>query len=651
MSPLWSPSSERIEAANITEFTRLAETCAGERFPDYHALQQWSVADRESFWDLLWDFAGIVGDRNGSPAIKNGDLFPGTQWFPGSRLNYAENLLRRRDSHIAIIERKEDGTRTAISYAELYVRVARLAEAFSDDGIRPGDCIAGYMPNCADTVVAMLAATAIGAVWTSCSPDFGELGLLDRFGQVAPEILVCADGYQNIRKSYNTLDRAERIAGQIPSIKRVVVCPYICQSSEDFVLPKTPLFVALEDYAASESADIQFYRAPFEHPLFILYSSGTTDKPKCIVHCAGGTLLEHQKEHLLQTDLGADDVFFYYTTCGWMMWNWLVSGLACGASVILYDGSPFVPRADHLFEMAAQEKITVFGTAAKYIAALQKKDIRPGDKFDLSALKTLLSTGSPLIEENFHYVYDAVKQDLLLSSISGGTDILGAFASGAPNLPVYAGELQCAGLALDVQVWNDAGEALQLGKGELVCAQSFPTIPIGFWNDDDGSRFHKAYFDRFNGVWAHGDFAAFTEHHGMIIFGRSDALLNPGGVRIGTAEIYRQVERVTEVCEAICVGQDWNDDCRVLLFVMMQPGCSLNDEIIQRIKTEIRTNTTPRHVPAKILEVDDIPRTMSGKLVELAVREVIHNRVVKNKEAIANPEALELFRNLEALTF
>jgi acetoacetyl-CoA synthetase len=642
--PLWSPTTARVEAAALTRFTKQKKpelVSAG-----YGPLHRWSIEHRAEFWSALWDFAGIVGDKGAPPYLLDEDCLPGSRWFPAARLNYAENLLRRRDNHTALIGVLENGERSSVSYRELHQRVAGLATALTNDGVGLGDRVAGYLPNVIDTVVAMLATSSIGAMWSSCSPDFGHPGLLDRFGQIEPKVLFTADGYYYNGKRHDSLARIAAALPELPSVIRVVVIPVVGDSP---AIGSIESAVILRDYIDPAATECRFERLPFDHPLFIMYSSGTTGRPKCIVHSAGGALLEHQKEHLLHTDIGPDDIFFYYTTCGWMMWNWLVSGLACGSTVVLYDGAPGYRDPDSLMRLIEQERLTVFGTSAKYISMREKENARPGKRYDLGSLQTLLSTGSPLAPESFHYVYKHIKQDVLLSSIAGGTDILGAFASGNPCLPVYAGELQCLGLGMAVDVADDQGQSIRQQKGELICRRSFPSVPAGFWNDPDNSRFHAAYFARFEKVWTHGDYAEITTHDGMIIHGRSDALLNPGGVRIGTAEIYRQVEKVPAVVESVAVGQAWGGDCRVILFVRLHGEAKLTDAIVAEIRQTIRANTTPRHVPAKIIQVLDIPRTRSGKIAEIAVRKVISGDPVDNTEALANPESLSQFMHLREL--
>ncbi|MCW9053564.1 MAG: acetoacetate--CoA ligase [Motiliproteus sp.] len=644
--PLWSPSQEQIERTNLSDFMARINESQGTQIDSYGQLHTWSVENAEAFWSQIWDYGDIRASQRGQHVLKNGDKMPGAQWFPEAKLNFAENLLRHRGDHTALVFRGEQGHRQTISQDELYSRTARLAAALRQQGLGPGDRVAGFMPNIIDTVVAMLASSSIGAVWSSCSPDFGIQGVLDRFGQIRPKVLFTTDGYFYNGKTLNSLERVAGIAEKLTSVETIVVIPFVESQPDLSVLPRAQL---LADFEVADATEVQFEQLPFDHPLYVMYSSGTTGVPKCIVHSAGGTLIQHLKEHLLHTDLKADDKLFYYTTCGWMMWNWLVSGLSVGATVVLFDGSPFAPGPEILIDVAEQEGITVFGTSAKYIAALEKAGVKPVQSHDLSALRAVLSTGSPLAHESFDYVYRDIKADLLLASISGGTDIVSCFALGCPILPVYRGELQCLGLGMAVDIFDDDGQSLRQQKGELVCTQPFPSMPIYFWDDADNKKFHDAYFDRFDNIWAHGDYGEITEHGGLIIHGRSDAVLNPGGVRLGTAEIYRQVEKVEEVLESICIGQPWHDDVRVVLFVRLREGITLDQQLIDRIRQTIRANTTPRHVPAKVIQVADIPRTISGKIVELAVRKVVQGEAVKNKDALANPEALELYHDLAEL--
>jgi acetoacetyl-CoA synthetase len=568
---------------------------------------------------------------------------PGATWFPDAKLNYAENLLRRRDDDTALIFWGEDRVRWRLSFAELYDAVSRTVQALEASGVRQGDRVAAFMPNTPDTIIFMLATASLGAIWSSCSPDFGAQGVLDRFGQIQPKVLFAVEGYYYNGKAHDTLARIAEIVKKLPSLERVVISSYTRERPDIGTVPKA---VHLSDFVAPyRPRDIPFRRLPFNHALLILYSSGTTGVPKCIVHGAGGTLLQHLKEHQLHTGLKRGDRLFYFTTCGWMMWNWLATGLATGATLLLYDGSPFHPHSAILFDFADAEKMTVFGTSAKYIDALNKSGSRPIETHSLASVTTMTSTGSPLVAESFDFVYRAIKKDLLLSSISGGTDIVSCFVLGDPTLPVYRGEIQRRGFGMKVEVFDETARSVIGQKGELVCTAPFPSMPVRFWNDPDGAKYRNAYFARFPGVWCHGDFMELTSRGTAIIYGRSDATLNPGGVRIGTAEIYRQVEQLDEVVESLVIAQDWDNDVRVVLFVRLREGRTLDDPLVRKIKDHIRDSTTPRHVPARIVQVADIPRTKSGKIVELAVRNVVHGQPVKNIEALANPEALEHFRD------
>jgi acetoacetyl-CoA synthetase len=639
--PIWTPPAGRVAASNLTRFAAFAREQYGAPAGDYASLWRWSVDERERFWSAVMEFAGVLHTPGTAPVLQHRDRMPGAVWFEDTRLNFAENLLARDDSHVALVFCNERGTRRELSYRELRAEVARVAEGLRQLGIGPGDRVAGFVPNVPEAVIAMLATTSLGAAWTSCSPDFGINGVLDRFGQVAPRVLFTADGYFYNGKTIDSLAAVRGVLEQLPSVERVVVIPYVNDAPD---LGGLRGAVAFPDFGRPGAA-IEFRRVPFDTPLFVMYSSGTTGVPKCIVHGVGGTLLQHRKEHLLHTDLGPDDRLFFFTTCGWMMWNWLVSGLATGGTVVLYEGSPFAPDRDVLWRMAERERITAFGTSPKYLSALQKDGGTPGRHFDLGALRTILSTGSPLAPEQFDFVYDSIKADLHLASISGGTDIISCFCLGNPSLPVHRGEIQSPGLGMATAVCDDEGRAVREQQGELVCTAPFPSMPIGFWNDPDGAKYRAAYFERFANVWCHGDYAVHTAHDGFVILGRSDAVLNPGGVRIGTAEIYRQVEKLGEILESLAVGQDWDNDVRVVLFVRLRPGVELDAALERRIRDTIRASTTPRHVPARIVAVPDIPRTISGKIVELAVRNVIHGRPVRNTDALANPEALAHFRD------
>ena len=646
-SPLWTPDADRVAASRLAQFVDHLNTELGLALPvDYFALQAWALDNPGVFWGAVWDFCGVQGAGRDDRVLVPGDSLPDAQWFPAARLNFAENLLQRRDDHAALVSLLENGERRVLTYNELYRAVAALAASLRAQGIEPGDRVAGFMPNLPETVIAMLATASIGALWSSCSPDFGVNGVLDRFGQIGPRVLFVADGYYYNGKTCDSLDRVREIRRAIDSVERVVVVPLVSRTPDIADLPGAVLF---DDFLDASATSVEFTALPFDHPLYIMYSSGTTGVPKCIVHGAGGSLLQHLKEHQLMVGLTPADVIIYFTTCGWMMWNWLVSGLATGATLVLYDGSPFAGEGGVLLDAIDREGITIFGTSAKFIAALEKAGHRPRESHDLASLATILSTGSPLSHESFEYVYRDFKADVCLSSISGGTDILSCFVGGSETLPVYTGEIQAPGLGMAVEIWDDDGRPVLGEKGELVCTAPFPSCPLGFWNDPAGERFHEAYFARFPGVWAHGDYGEITAQGGVIIHGRSDAVLNPGGVRIGTAEIYRQVESVEDVLESIVIGQQWQDDVRVVLFVVLREGLVLDEALCNRIRTLIRQNTTPRHVPAKIIQVADIPRTISGKIVEVAVREVVHGRPVKNLDALANPQALELYRDLSEL--
>lgn len=652
INPLWQPSAEVIKNANVTAFIHSVNQQHQAGVNDYNELQAWSVLHIDQFWQAVADFCQVKMSGKAKQVVDDANKLPGAKWFEGATLNFAENLLApakdsSSQSKPALIFRCENGERKSVTYEELYDQVSRLSQAFQQEGIQAGDRVVGVMPNCIETIIAMLAATSLGAIWSSCSPDFGINGIVDRFHQVEPKLMIAVDGYFYGGKEITITDRIKTVQEKIPSLQKTILIPFLNIYADVGGLSNT---VLLEKYLVDYTpAAIEFTQLPFDHPLYIMYSSGTTGVPKCIVHSAGGTLLQHRKEHALNADLKQNDVFFYFTTCGWMMWNWLVTGLASGATLVLYDGSPFHPKPEVLIDMIDEESITHFGTSAKYISALEKADVKPKNSHKLEKLRAVFSTGSPLAHESFDYIYRDFKQDVCLSSISGGTDIVSCFALGSVTLPVYRGELQCIGLGMDVHTFDDDGKPVTQEKGELVCTSAFPSCPIGFWNDADGKRFHSAYFDRFEGVWAHGDYAEITERGTMIIYGRSDSVLNPGGVRIGTAEIYRQVEKLEYVLESVAVGQSWQDDVRVILFVRLRDGVKLDEDLIKEIKTVIRTNTTPRHVPAKVIQIDDIPRTISGKIAEVAVRNVIHRETVKNTDALANPESLALYVNLPEL--
>jgi acetoacetyl-CoA synthetase len=646
--PLWTPSPASVESAALTAFRREAERRAGRRFADYAALHAWSVEDRAAFWNLVWDFAGVIGEKGEGRLLEDGDRMPGARFFPNATLNFAENLLRRNDDTEAIVFRGEDGSTRRLAWRELHDLVSQLQQMLVAEGVRVGDRVAGYLPNIPEAVAAMLAAAAIGAVWSSASPDFGVDGVVDRFGQIEPKVLFAADGYRYAGKEIEIGDKVRAVMPRLPGVKRVVVVDMLGGAGALAAsLPNGRTFAAA--IARFSPREVSFTRLPFAHPLYVLFSSGTTGVPKCIVHSAGGALLQQLKEHRLHCDIRASDRVFYFTTLGWMMWNWLVSALASEATLMLFDGAPTHPGPRALFDFAEAEGVTFFGTSARFIDAVKKSGYRPADEQGFPKLRTIASTGSPLAAESFDFVYEAVKADVHLASISGGTDIVACFVIGVPTMPVWRGEIQAPGLGMAVDVFDAEGQPLSAGKGELVCTRAFPSMPVSFWNDPDGAKYRAAYFERFPGVWCHGDFAEWTRHGGMIIHGRSDATLNPGGVRIGTGEIYRQVEQIPEVVEALAIGQEWQGDARVVLFVRLRDGSPLDEAMIDRIKRRIRNGASPRHVPARIVAVADIPRTKSGKIVELAVREIVHGRPVRNSEALANPEALELFRDLPEL--
>jgi acetoacetyl-CoA synthetase len=642
--PIWKPPDERMSNANMTRFIAFVNEQEGKRFTTYEELYRWSIENIPAFWTAVWDFCEVKASKRFETVVDDLDKMPGARWFTGAKLNFAENLLRYRDDRTALISKGEAQATRRMSYNELYTAVARLAHALRDAGVRRGDRVVGFMPNIIETVVAMLATTSIGAVWSSCSPDFGTRGVLDRFRQIEPRVMFTVDGYYFRGKQFDCLERATSILSELPSVERMIVVPY-CGSKPD--ISNATLYDAFID--ETDSVELEFEQVPSEHPVYIMYSSGTTGLPKCIVHSGGGTLLKHLTELQLHADLKRDDVIFYFTTCGWMMWNWLVSSLAVGATVVLYDGSPFHPAPDALWKLAQDEQISIFGTSARYLAAIEKDRITPKKTHTLERLRTILSTGSPLSVQSFEYVYREVKDDVQLASISGGTDLIGCFATANPLGPVYAGELQCRGLGMKVEAFDHDGRSVIGQKGELVCTAPFPSMPIGFWNDADQKKYRAAYFEKFPDVWAHGDYVEITDTGGVIIYGRSDATLNPGGVRIGTADIYAQVETIEEVVDSLAVGQNWDDDVRIVLFVKLAHGVQLSDELKQKIRKTIRENATPRHVPAKIIAVNDIPYTISMKKVELAVRQIIHGEPVLNTEALTNPESLELFRDLAEL--
>ena len=644
---LWSPSPQRIQSTNLYRFMNAINAGHGLGFRDYDGLYQWSIENISDFWAAMWDFGGIIASKPYTEVVDDAGKMPGARWFSGAYLNFAENLLRYRDDRTALIFKGEGRPTVRMTYARLYQEVAQLADSLKRLGVEPGDRVVGFIPNMPETIVAMLAAVSLGAMWSSCSPDFGIKGVLDRFGQIMPRVLFTADGYLFKGRQQDSLERIAAILKELPTIEKVVVVPYTAKQPDIGFLPKAVLYDEFKSTATG--LEIEFRQLPFEQPLYIMYSSGTTGLPKCMVQSCGGILIHHLKELVLHTDLKREDTIFYFTTCGWMMWNWLTSSLAVGATLVLYDGNPFHPHPGVLWELAQDEKITVFGTSAGYIAALQSAGVRPGREYDLSRLRAVLSTGSPLSVEGFKFIYANVKKDLQLASMSGGTDLNGCFALGNPMGAVVAGELQCRGLAMKVEAYDEAGRAVVNQQGELVCRAPFPSMPIYFWNDPDGNKYHSAYFNVYPGVWRHGDYIEINDRGGVVIYGRSDATLNPGGVRIGTAEIYRQLEQLPEVADSVVVGQSWKNDVRVILFVMLAPGFELTDELKNKIRKTIRTHASPRHVPAKILAVPDIPYTLNMKKVEIAVRKVIHNQPVRNRDALRNPEALDYYAGLTEL--
>jgi acetoacetyl-CoA synthetase len=655
--PLWRPEKTRAAQTTLGAFSVWMASRAGKPFADYDELHRYSTQYPAEFWSALWDFAGVLGDKGTPPYLVDVDKLPGAQFFPGARLNFAENLLKHADgAGDALVFWGEDKVRRRMSWHELREEVSRAAEALREAGVTAGDRVAAILPNLPEGIVGVLAAASIGAVWSSCSPDFGVQGVLDRFAQIEPKVLIACDGYYYNGKAIDIADKLSQVAAKLPSLRAVIVVRYlgrdkdVVQGLNSSLIHRSARAQTWSDAVHARTArPLQFERLPFSHPLYVLFSSGTTGMPKCIVHSAGGTLLKHLCEHKLHADIKPGDRVFYFTTLGWMMWNWLVSVLGSGATLLLYDGSPFYPDGNILWDYAQSEKASLFGTSAKYIDAIKKAELRPGRSHDVSSIKTVLSTGSPLAPDSYEYIYDAVKPDVHLASMSGGTDICGCFVLGVPTKPVYVGEMQGPALGFAVEVFDEAGKPQAHGKGELVCTKPFPSMPIGFWNDPNNEKYRATYFARFPNTWQHGDFAEWTEHGGMVIHGRSDATLNPGGVRIGTAEIYRQVELLEDVQESIVIGQDWKGDLRVVLFVILKPGLALDDALRDRIKKQIRSGASPRHVPARIIQVADIPRSKSGKISELAVRDIVHGRDIKNREALANPEALDIYRNIADL--
>jgi acetoacetyl-CoA synthetase len=644
---LWQPSEEQIKNNNMYRFMNVINKKYHQNFSDFAPLYQWSIENIADFWETMWEFADIIASKPYAQVIDDDTKMPGARWFTGARLNFAENLLRYRDDRIALIFKGEAQESIKMTYAELYDEVALLANGLKEAGVQSGDRVVGFMPNMPASIIAMLAAASRGATWSSCSPDFGIKGVLDRFGQIKPKVLFTANGYLFKGKKLDSLERIADILKELPSIEKVVVVPYTDQDADISAVSNA---VHYKDFISSESdLEIEFNQLPFDHPLYIMYSSGTTGLPKCMVQSAGGILIHHLKELMLHTDLKREDTIFYFSTCGWMMWNWLTSSLAVGATLVLFDGNPFHPHPGTLWEMAQDEKITVFGTSAGYIAALMNAGVKPGETYDLTPLRAVLSTGSPLSIDGFEFIYNEVKADLQLASIAGGTDLNGCFALGNPMGPVYAGELQCRGLAMDVRAFDETGNELINEEGELVCCKPFPSMPIYFWDDPDGSKYHSAYFDVYPNIWCHGDFVTVTDRGGVVMLGRSDATLNPGGVRIGTAEIYRQLEQLPEIDDSVVVGQTWKDDVRVILFVKLASGHELTDELKAKIKQTIRTNASPRHVPAKILSTLEVPYTLNMKKVELAVKKIIEGQPVLNRDALGNPEALNYYADLKEL--
>ena len=643
---LWRPGVDELHNANISAFRDQINSTFQLRLSTYPELYEWSVRNIPEFWEQVWHFTDIIHSQSYNSIVDDPSRMPGATWFKGARLNFAENLLRSRDNRPAIHFQGEGQTLRTLTHQELFYEVEKLAHSLRDSGIQKGDRVAGFMPNMPETVIAMLATASIGAVWSSSSPDFGIKGVLDRFSQIEPRIIFASNGYYYNGKEFDSLGKLWDILTELPSVEQVIVTPYV---SRDIDLSKHNNATIYSDFISDDPDPITFEQLPFDHPLYIMYSSGTTGLPKSIVHGSGGTLIQHLKELRLHTNLNQGDTIFYFTTCGWMMWNWLVSSLAVGATIVLYDGSPLYPDSGAMWKMAQDLGINVFGTSAKFIDTCNAASLMPNQDYDLSQLRAILSTGSPLVEENFDYVYHAIKNDVLLSSISGGTDLISCFALGNPTLPVVRGELQCRGLGMDVRSYDQHGRSVTNKKGELVCTKAFPSMPIHFWNDPDGSKYQKAYFETFPGIWHHGDYIEINDHGGVKIYGRSDATLNPGGVRIGTAEIYRVVEAYQEVEDSLVIGQEWKDDQRVILFLKMSMGNDLSDDLMKNIKNEIRTHCSPRHVPAIILETPEIPYTINGKKVEIAVRKIIAGSTIANQDALANPDSLGFYKDLPEL--
>ena len=644
---LWQPDEERIKSTNMYSFMNIINQNYNQDFSKYSSLYKWSIDNITDFWASFWDYSDIIASKHYDEVVDDLTKLPGAQWFSGAELNFAENLFRYRDDRVALIFKGENLDSTKMTYAELYNEVAKVAKSLKEAGVETGDRVVGFIPNMPEAIIAMLAATSLGAVWSSCSPDFGIKGVLDRFGQIKPKILFTANGYAFRGKKFDSLERVADILKDLPTIEKVIVVPYTEEKAD---LSNIPIAVHYGDFKSSEDGlEVEFVQLPFSHPLYIMFTSGTTGLPKCMVQSAGGILLHQLKELMLHTDLKRDDVIFYFTTCGWMMWNWLLCSLGVGASLVLFDGNPFYPNPGALWQMAQEERITVFGTSAGYIAALMNAGVKPKEKYDLTNLKSILSTGSPLSVESFEYVYRDVKEDIQLASISGGSDINGCFAAGNPMGPVYAGELQCRCLAMDVHAYDDDGNSLIGQEGELVCIKPSPSMPIHFWEDPNGEKYHNAYFDVYPNVWRHGDFIKVTENGGVIMYGRSDATLNPGGVRIGTSEIYRIVENMVEIDDSLVVGQKFKGDVRVVLFVKMADGVELSDEIRVKIRKVLRAGASPRHVPAKIIATPDVLYTLNMKKVELAVKKAIEGKEILNRDALRNPEVLDFYANIDEL--